>query len=132
MRVVPIIMPCVSNLPIKLRLLRVDEPASKDDIITISGNDNIGYSITYVDNFTDTKKGSTTHETLMYMSGEEVNTYLESLISLLLSDLDPFYGLQIQAPGFPNILLPIPALRKKKTQHAIFNLLPLLTNFWKA
>jgi hypothetical protein len=48
-----------------------------------------------------------------------------------MSDMDPFYGLQIQAPGFPCILLPIPALRKKKIQDAIFNLLPLLTNFWK-
>ena len=121
-----------SNLPIKLRLLRVDEPASKDDIITISGDDMSGYSISYVDNMVDGKKmTTTTHQTLMNMSGEEVNLYLESLLTLLTSDIDPFYGLQIQAPGFPCILLPIPALRKKKIQNAIFNLLPLLTNFWK-
>ncbi len=123
-------MPCPTNLPIKLRLLRVDQPGSKDDIITISGNEDLGYSITYVDNFTETKKGSITHESILYMSGEEVDTYLQSLLTLLTNDMDAFYGLQIQAPGFPCILLPIPALRKKKIQNAIFNLLPLLTNFW--
>ena len=121
-----------TNIPITFRLLRInnDDPAS-DDVIKIYGNQDDGYSIVYTDNASANKSGSITQRSLMYMTGDEIDTYMHGLITLLLEDDDPYYGLQVLAPGFPSVLLPIPALRKKKIQRSLFNLLPLLTNFWK-
>ena len=123
---------CPTNIPITFRLLRVNnEDPSTDDIIKIYGNETDGYSIVFTDNQTAGKTKTTTHRSLMYMTGDEVDIYIHSLITLLLADDDPYYGLQVLAPGFPSIMLPIPALRKKKIQRCLANLLPLLTNFWR-
>lgn len=118
-----------SNIPITFRLHRVDGSPKDDDIIKISGSEEDGYSITYFEGDNDSRPNK--YKTLEYVTGEEVDTYLESLLILLANDVDPFYGLEIQAPGFPRILIPIPALRRKSVKRAIFQSLPLLTNFWR-
>lgn len=119
----------LTNIPITFRLHRVDGSPKTDDIIKIYGNEEDGYSIVY---FEGENEGSPNkYKTLEYMTGEEVDTYLESLLILLSNDFDPFYGLEIQAPGFPRILIPIPSLRRKSVKRAIFQALPLLTNFWR-
>lgn len=124
--------PLPTNIPITFRLIRTtNDDAKNDDIIKIYGNEDDGYSIVYTDNNPDDEDTSIRHRSLMYMTGEEVDIYIHGLINLLLEDDDPFYGLQILAPGFPSILLPIPALRKKKVQRSLHTLLPILTNFWR-
>lgn len=124
--------PLPTNIPITFRLIRTtNDDAKHDDIIKIYGNENDGYSIVYTDNDPSDETTSIRHRSLMYMTGDEVDTYIHGLIVLLLEDDDPFYGLQVVAPGFPSILLPIPALRKKKVQRCLHTLLPLLTNFWR-
>lgn len=123
--------PLPTNLPITFRLIRTLDDQSKDDIIKIYGNADEGYSIVYTDSNPSNENAIIRHRSLMYMTGDEVDIYIHGLITLLLEDDDPFYGLQVLAPGFPSILLPVPALRKKKVQRSLHALLPLLTNFWR-
>ena len=129
-------MPCItpSNVPITLRLLRKDKTAKKDDIIKIhyySDPDTELYMIDYKDPESDTQSG-VVHHSSEWLTGEEVDTYLDSLFTLLTRDDDPFEKFQISAPGFPNILLKIDDLKKARVREAIHNVLPVLAKFWKA
>jgi hypothetical protein len=114
-------------IPITFRLLRPNKSASHDDVIKIHGNEASGYYIVY--STPDTKSSQ---ESLMLFTGEEVDTYLSSLFTLLTKDADPFESLQVLAPGFPSIMLPIDVLKKGTVRQSLFDVLPLLTNFWKA
>ena len=123
----------LSTLPITLRLIRADKTAQYDDIIKIYRVDyeDDSYKIVYEDNDAATEEGTTTHESVRYYTGDELDTYLTSLFALLGRDNDPFESFQIQAPGFPCILLRVEQLKKARVREEILNVLPLLTNFWK-
>ena len=114
-------------IPITFRLLRVNKSSKNDDVIKIYGDDVNGYRINYT-----TPDLERSQESLMLMTGEEIDTYLSSLFTLLTKDSDPFEGLQVLAPGFPSIMLPIDTLKKPSVRNSLFNVLPILTNFWKA
>lgn len=123
----------ITSIPITLRLLRKDKSAKKDDIIKIKFWDieeDEKYQIDYMDGEADTVSGVVKHSST-YLTGEQVDTYMTSLFVLLTRDADPFESFQIQAPGFPCILLPIEELKKERVRQSILDLLPVLCNFWK-
>lgn len=123
----------IASLPITLRLLRKDKGAKKDDIIKIKSWDvdvEEKYQIEYKDGEANTDTGVTYHSST-FLTGEQVDTYMQSLFVLLTRDADPFESFQIMGPGFPCILLPIAELKKERVRQAILDLLPVLCNFWK-
>ena len=129
-------MPSVtpSAIPITLRLLRKEKSANKDDIIKIhyySDPDSELYMIDYKDGDAATNSGVVRHSS-EWMSGEELDMYLDSLMVLLCRDDDPFEKFQIAAPGFPCILLKVEDLKKPRIRQAIHDVLPILAKFWKA
>jgi hypothetical protein len=123
----------LSTLPIVLRLLRFNTGAKSDDLIKIYREDyeDDSYKIVFVAKDADTHSGKTTHESIRFYTGEELDVYLNSLFVLLTRDDDPYEKLQISAPGFPCIMLTMDQLKKSRTREEIMNVLPLLTNFWK-
>jgi len=123
----------LSTLPITLRLLRPNMTAKHDDLIKIYRVDfeDDCYKIIYTDSDFGGDSTKVVHESVRYLTGDEVDTYLTSLFVLLTKDDDPFDKFQIQAPGFPCILLNVEELRKARVREEILNVLPLLTNFWK-
>ncbi len=127
-------MRTINTLPITIRLLRPGLDASKDDIVKIYQQDPAVdmYKVTYIDQQADSDSGTIRHDSVVYMNGEQMQTYIESLFTLLTRDIEPFNKFQLVAPGFPCILLTVDELKKAKTREAILNVLPMLTNFWKA
>jgi hypothetical protein len=123
----------LSTLPITLRLLRPNKASKHDDLIKIYRVDfeDDCYKVVYVDGDAETYSNKTVHESVRFLTGDEVDTYLTALFVLLTKDDDPFDKFQIQAPGFPCILLKVDELRKPRVREEILNVLPLLTNFWK-
>jgi hypothetical protein len=123
----------IASIPITLRLLRKDKCAKKDDIIKIKSWDieeDEKYQIDYRDSDAGNETGVAKHSST-FLTGEQVDTYLTSLFTLLAHDADPFDKFQISAPGFPCILLSIEELEKENVRKAILDVLPILCNFWK-
>jgi hypothetical protein len=122
-----------NSLPITLRLLRKDKGPKKDDIIKIKYWDveeDEKYMIEYCDPDASSDSGIVRHSST-FLTGDQVDTYLDSLFVLLCRDADPFDKFQIAAPGFPCILLPISELKKERVRQSILDVLPVLCNFWK-
>lgn len=123
----------IASIPISLRLIRKNKSAKKDDIIKIKFWDieeDEKYQIDYVDGDADTDSGKSYHSST-YLTGDQVDSYMNSLFVLLTRDADPFESFQIAAPGFPCILLPIQELKKERVRQAIVDVLPVLCHFWK-
>lgn len=115
-----------SPVPITLRFLRKNcTSKSEDDVITIFRETNDykddyeSFKIRYVDGTADAK-----HE--MYLSGNELDVYLDSLFSLVSADTEPFESVQVLAPGFPSVLFN--ASRVNAVKDHLLTVLPLLTN----
>jgi hypothetical protein len=117
-----------SPVPITLRLLRKGYTnKSEDDVITIFresddyDSDYENYRLRYVDGGSDDR---VRHET--YLTGDQLDSYLASLFSLVSADTEPFDSVQVLAPGFPSVLFN--ASRINTVKDHLLNLLPLLTN----
>jgi hypothetical protein len=115
-----------SPVPITLRLLRKNSTSkSEDDVITIFRETNDykddyqSFKLRYVDGLADVK-----HE--MYLSGDELDVYFDSLFSLVSADTEPFESLQVLAPGFPSVLFN--ASRVNMVKDHLLSVLPLLTD----
>jgi len=115
-----------SPVPITLRLLRKNcTSKSEDDVITIFRetndykDDNESFKVRYVDGLADVK-----HE--MYLSGDELDVYFDSLFSLMSADTEPFESLQVLAPGFPSVLFNVSRVNMVKDH--LLSVLPLLTD----
>lgn len=115
-----------SPIPITLRLIRKNAlNKSQDDVITIFRETNDykdeceSFKLCYVDGTADIK-----HE--MYLSGNELDLYLDSLFSLVSADTEPFESLQVLAPGFPSVIFN--ANRVNMVKDHLLSLLPLLTD----
>ncbi len=122
-----------NSLPITIRLLRKDKGPKKDDIIKIKYwdcDEDEKYQIDYVDPESDSYSGVIRHSST-FLTGDQVDTYMSSLFTLLTRDADPFDKFQIAAPGFPCILLPIEELKKERVRQSILDVLPVLCNFWR-
>jgi hypothetical protein len=123
----------ITSVPITLRLCRKDKGAKKDDIIKIKFWDieeDEKYQIDYTDGDAVSAEGNI-HHSSTYLTGDQVDAYMNSLFTLLSRDADPFEYFQISAPGFPCILLPIEELKKQRVRQAILDVLPVLCNFWR-
>lgn len=117
-----------SPVPITLRLIRKGcENKTEDDVISIfreSDNYNCDYDnyrLRYLDGDSDER---IRHE--MYFTGNELDSYLASLFSLISADTEPFESIQVLAPGFPSVLFE--ACRVYAVKDHLLTLLPLLTN----
>jgi hypothetical protein len=117
-----------SPVPITIRLLRKDcKNKSEDDVITIFrestdyDSDYENYRLRYLDGGSDDR---VRHET--YLTGDQLDSYLASLFSLVSADTEPFESVQVLAPGFPSVLFD--ASRVYTVKDHLLNLLPLLTN----
>lgn len=115
-----------SPVPITLRLIRKNSSnKSEDDVITIFRETNDykddyeSFKVRYVDG-----QASVKHE--MYLSGNELDVYLNSLFSLVSSDTEPFESLQVLAPGFPSVLFNASHVNVVKDH--LLSVLPLLTD----
>ena len=119
-------MPSVfrENTNIQIRLTRNEDQANDDRIVIRSKGENL-YQIFFRDGNTDLGKPGTYCTVL---SGEEVDTYLESLFTLLVRDGDPFQDIQFNIPCFPTLIYPIQQLRKGKIRKTLKTVLPLLSS----
>jgi hypothetical protein len=62
------------------------------------------------------------------LTGEELDTYLSSLFTLLVRDTDPFAHIQFDLPCSPSLLYTIQDLRSGKIRKALWDILPLLSS----
>ena len=115
-----------SPVPITLRLIRKNASnKSQDDVITIFRETNDykddyeSFKLRYVDGLADVR-----HE--MYLSGNELDLYFDSLFSLVSADTEPFESLQVLAPGFPSVMFN--ASRVNMVKDHLLSVLPLLTD----
>lgn len=118
-------MPSVfrDNTNIQIRLTR-NENQKEDDKIVIRYEDEDTYQIFFRDGNTDMKKPATYCTVL---SGEEVDTYLESLFTLLVRDGDPFQEIQFNIPCYPTLMYQIQELRGGKLRSTLKTILPILS-----
>jgi hypothetical protein len=118
-------MPSVfsENTHIQIRLIR-NENQKEDDKILIRSQDDDTYQIFFRDGNMDVKKPATYYTVL---SGEELDTYLESLFTLLVRDGDPFKEIQFNIPCYPTLMYPIQELRGGKLRSTLKTILPILS-----
>lgn len=118
-------MPSVfrENTYIQIRLTRNDYQED-DDRIVIRFESEDTYQIYFRDGGMDARKPAT-YST--FLSGEEVDTYLESLFTLLVRDSDPFNEIQFNIPCYPTLIFPIQELRGGKLRSTLKTILPILS-----
>lgn len=120
-----------SSLPIVIRLLRKNcTDKSEDDILTIYretddyDDESESYRVRYVDGEGNLSKKQLRHE--FYLSGNELDRYLDSFFMLISSDIEPFESIQILAPGFPSVMFNVSSVYA--VREYIISALSLLTD----
>ncbi len=93
----------------------------KDDIITIVHQGEDLYHVYYRDG---EWKDDFSHMTAL--SGDELDSYLESMFFLLTRDAQPFRSIQLNIPCMPLIMLRVEDLRKKGIRRCFRTILPIL------
>lgn len=118
--------PFTDTTNIQIRLLRRgsdnDNP-SKDDRIAIHHKGENIYHLYYKDCDTDCDNGIA-HMTVL--EGEELDTYLLNLFTLMALDRQPFADIQFAIPGCPTFIYKIADLRRKVIRRRIMNIMPLM------
>jgi hypothetical protein len=114
--------PFSDNTSIQITLHRNGNP-NLDDQLAIRYKDDDYYQIFYRD-------GNQSRENIYctVLSGEQVDTYIQALFTLLSRDTDPFINVQFYIPCFPTVIYRTSDLRKKEIQNALQQLLPMLTS----
>lgn len=112
--------PFNNSTNIVIRLLRSD-PEEEDDMIAIVHDVDEVYQLYYKD---ANMKGDVAH--FMFLTGEKLDVYLESLFFLLTRDSDPFRSVQLNIPCMPSLLFKVEDLKKKKLRETLNTILPLL------
>lgn len=117
-------MPSVFSDPksIQIRLVRSDDE-NKDDRILIRYKDEDIYQLFFQDGNTMAKKPSTYCTVL---TAEEVDTYLESLLTLLAFDRDPFQRVEFQIPCFPCVQVLPKDFRNDTLRETLKCIMPVL------
>jgi hypothetical protein len=117
-------MPSVfsDNKSIQIRLTRNDDQ-DNDDRIVIRYIDDDVYQLFFRDGNTTAKKASTFCTVL---TGEEVDTYLDSLFTLLNFDRYPFQRVEFQIPCFPCIQVYPKDFRNETLRDTLKSLMPIL------
>jgi hypothetical protein len=114
--------PFSDNTSIQIRLHR-NANSSYDDRIVIRYKDDDYYQIFFQDG-----EQSRKNIYCVVLTGEQVDTYIQSLFTLLSRDSDPFTHIQFYIPCFPSVLYETSDLRKGKIQNALKQLLPMLSS----
>jgi hypothetical protein len=122
--------PFVNATNIQIRLTRPDEPQYKDDRIAISYNKFTDlYDLYYKDGGNccahSCKKGRFYH---VELTGEQLDTYLDSLFFLVRRDADPFEKIQVEIPCFPALIFNIEDLSKPLLRDSLKSLMPVLVS----
>ncbi len=113
--------PFKDNTLIQMRLLRSSN-IKEDDRIALRRVDDDLYALYYRDGQLLNKKNLYVCE----LTGEQVDTYFQSLFALLSRDRDPFTQIQITPPCFPSVLYNIDDLDCRCLRQKILDLLPIL------
>jgi len=109
-----------SSANIQIRLTRNDDPA-EDDRIVIKYKDEGMYQIFFQDG------GMVRQMTYCtVLSGEELDTYIESLFTLVSKDRDPFRSIEFQIPCFPTLQFYTEDMAKGKIRGALRRVMPIL------
>jgi hypothetical protein len=95
----------------------------KDDMITIVHQGDDLYHVYYRDG---EWKEKFSHMTAL--TGNELDSYLESMFFLLTRDAQPFRSIQLNIPCMPLIMLPIDDLKKKGYRRCFRTILPILSS----
>jgi hypothetical protein len=109
-----------TNISIRLLRAGVDDD-SRDDRIAIVHKGEDMYHLYFKD--ADMKE-NTSHFTLL--TGDELDSYLESFFFLLSRDSDPFRSIQFNIPCMPCLLYTVDELRKPKIRDSLNTLFPIL------
>ena len=121
----------VRETSITIRILRdnTDQSGASDDVIRITPSEESErtFDLTYTDHDGRIANTSTYTE-------QEIYEYLDNLFDLLPADNDPFDGIQIFAPTFPSVLIPVNDLTRPRLQDALYRVIRnTLRNFpWSA
>jgi hypothetical protein len=124
------INPFTDSSNISIRLIRKgdgsNEDGTNDDRIAIVYNGDDSYILYYRD--ANAKEGMT-HTSVL--TGDELDTYLQSLFYLLTHDKDPFCAVQFNIPCMPCIFLSVEDLRLKGVKRTLYEILPLMSSCLK-
>lgn len=121
--------PFTDSSNITIRLIRKgdgDAEGGMDDQIAIVYNGDDSYLIYYKD--ANSMKGMT-HS--IVLTGDELDTYLQSLFFLVTRDKDPFRFVQFNIPCMPCIFLDVYDLRLKGVKRTLNEILPLMSSCLK-
>lgn len=115
---------------IQIRLTRAEESHYKDDRIAMRFNINTElYDLYYKDGGNCCKE--TCKKTRFYhveLTGDQLDTYLDSLFFLLRRDTDPFEKIQVEIPCFPALIFDIEDLSKPAIRSSLKALMPLMVS----
>lgn len=122
--------PFATACNVQIRLIRKDQPKSyNDDRIAIAYNQYTDlYDLYYMDcaNVCGKRSCKKTRVYQVELTGEQLDTYLESLFFLLRRDIDPFENIQFEIPCFPVIIFDVQDLSKPAIREAVKDLMPIL------
>jgi hypothetical protein len=109
-----------SSANIQIRLTRNDDPSEDDRIVIRSKGEDI-YQLFFQDGGMMFPRTYCT-----VLSGEELDTYIESLFILLSRDRDPFRSVEFQIPCFPTLQFYAEDMAKGKVRGALKRVMPIL------
>jgi hypothetical protein len=107
---------------IQIRLVRNDNE-DKDDRILVRYNDEDIYHLFFKDGNTSSKKPGTYCTVL---TGDELDTYLQSLLTLLAYDRAPFERVEFQIPCFPCLQFYPKDFRNDTIRETLNSIMPIL------
>jgi hypothetical protein len=107
---------------IQIRLTR-NKHEEKDDRILIRYKDEGMYQLFFQDGNTTSKKPATF---CTILTGEELDTYLDSLFTLLTFDRDPFESIEFQIPCLPCVQLYPGDLQNSTLRDTLKRVMPVL------
>ena len=114
---------------ITIHLLRqapeCEDPSRDDKIAIVYSGDDV-YQLYYKD---ANMIGNVAHFKLL--TGEELDSYLESLFLLLTRDKDPFRSIQLNIPCMPSLLFQVSDLKKRTLRDTLHTILPILSRCTK-
>lgn len=110
-----------SNENIQIRLTRNDDENQDDRIVILYRSEEDVYQIFFQDGNTQVKRTYTT-----FLTGDELDVYIQSLFTLLTKDTDPFKSINFMIPCFPVVQYNIEDLGKGKVRKFLKKLMPIL------
>lgn len=113
--------PFINSNNIQLRLVRKSpHGSSEDDRIALVYKGEDTYHLYFQDGLTKNVK----QRVILY--GDDVDTYFESLFTLLVNDRDRFEAVQFNLPCMPCVYLNVDDMSDEEIQDTLFRAMPLL------